>query len=68
MGGGVPLFAMGGIVPPMGNAASDRQSSGQMELLAMALSKIDNRVPVLTLQSFDTVNARANQVKTLQGL
>jgi TP901 family phage tail tape measure protein len=68
MGGGVPLFAMGGIVPPMGNAASDRQASGQMELLAMALSKIDNRVPVLTLQSFDTVNARANQVKTLQGL
>jgi TP901 family phage tail tape measure protein len=68
MGGGVPLFAMGGIVPPMGNASMDRQSTAQTELLAMALSRMEARVPVLTLQSFDTVNARANQVKTLQGL
>jgi len=39
-----------------------------MEVLALAIDKMNSRVPVLTLQSFDTVNARANQVRTLQGL
>jgi hypothetical protein len=68
MGGGVPLYATGGLIAPMGNPSADRQSTAQTELLAMALSRMEARVPVLTLQSFDTVNARANQVKTLQGL
>ena len=68
MGGGVPLYATGGLIAPMGNPSMDRQSTAQTELLAMALSRMEARVPVLTLQSFDTVNARANQVKTLQGL
>ena len=68
MGGGVPLYATGGLIAPMGNPSGDRQSTAQTELLALALSKLNDRVPVLTLQSFDTVNSRANQVKTLQGL
>jgi TP901 family phage tail tape measure protein len=66
-GGGVPLMATGGVVAPMTNAGG-AQSTAQLELLGLALDKLSNRVPVLTLQSFDTVNARANQVKTLQGL
>jgi TP901 family phage tail tape measure protein len=65
-GGGVPLMATGGIVTPM--AGGGAQSTAQMELLGLALDKLSNRVPVLTLQSFDTVNSRATQVKTLQGL
>jgi len=40
----------------------------QLQLLAASIDKLSNRVPVLTVQSYDTVNARANQVKTLQGL
>jgi TP901 family phage tail tape measure protein len=66
-GGGVPLMATGGVVAPMTNAGG-AQSTAQLELLGLALDKLSNRVPVLTLQSFDTVNSRANQVKTLQGL
>jgi hypothetical protein len=49
-------------------AGGGAQSTAQMELLGLALDKLSNRVPVLTLQSFDTVNSRATQVKTLQGL
>jgi hypothetical protein len=60
-------MATGGVVAPMTNAGG-AQSTAQLELLGLALDKLSNRVPVLTLQSFDTVNARANQVKTLQGL
>lgn len=67
-GGGVPLFAMGGLVAPMGNASVDPNQNVQLQLLAAAVDKLSNRVPVLTVQSYDTVNARANQVKTLQGL
>jgi hypothetical protein len=67
-GGGVPLFAMGGLVPTMGNASVDPNQNVQLQLLAASIDKLSNRVPVLTVQSYDTVNARANQVKTLQGL
>ena len=67
-GGGVPLFAMGGLVPTMGNASADPNQNVQLQLLAASIDKLSNRVPVLTVQSYDTVNARANQVKTLQGL
>ena len=68
LGGGVPLYATGGLIAPMGNASADRSGGMGMEVLALAIDKMNNRVPVLTLQSFDTVNARANQVRTLQGL
>ena len=68
LGGGVPLYATGGLIAPMGNASADRSGGMGMEVLALAIDKMNSRVPVLTLQSFDTVNARANQVRTLQGL
>ena len=68
LGGGVPLYATGGLISPMGNASADRSGGMGMEVLALAIDKMNSRVPVLTLQSFDTVNARANQVRTLQGL
>ena len=62
------MFAMGGLVPTMGNASVDPNQNVQLQLLAASIDKLSNRVPVLTVQSYDTVNARANQVKTLQGL